>query len=515
MKRVLSLLIAFVMILGLAVPGVTAAEGTTEVERTEGGVVYYPFNRNPGNFFTPYNAGIVASYGWCSLEPLAWSKTDGSFYPVLAESWVMDNENNTLTIKLKEGITFSNGDPFNAEDVVFTHSIREEYGTSTVIGNPEKIEALDEYTVQFTWPSFGLNYEQQVLPQYIYSKETFEEKGLDWMLNNIVGTGPYVLDEYIPDVDISFVRNENYWGETVPGPDGFKWNVITDATATLAAFLNGDVDAYTQVSDPIIMTQLEANGYEGVLNKNAQSFCCQIQIIQKDPEAPLSNADVRAAIYKGVNWDDMALSVVGPTAYHTDIIGSVEMPYYKDSIEQHEFDLEGAKKDLADAGYPDGFTTTIYGAQTDAPAMVYLQAALAQMNIAADVVTVDGSLRGSDYVTGKVIDTGLVFSGYGFGPSNPMDRFNKFISPNGTWAGGVEFAPEMVELWEKARNAKTVEERDEALYEYCDKYVNQYHYMFPAYSGTSYDFYQPWYHITDLANGGNGMDPFEIWVDKH
>lgn len=483
--------------------------------RHQGGTVNAGLGRNPGDFFTPYNAGVVNSYGWAALEPLAWRKSDGNFYPVLAESWEMNNEDNTLTIKLRDGITFSNGDSLNAEDVVFTHTVRNEFGTQTAIGSPTKIEALDELTVQFTWEDFGLNYEQMVLPQYIYSKETYDEMGLDWMLNHMVGTGPYVLDEYIPDVGLTFVRNENYWSETIPGPDSFKWTVIPDTTANLAAFLNGELDYMIQVSDPNVIQQLESNGFEGIVDPTAQVFCCQIQIINKDPNDPLSNPDVRAAVYNGIDWDDLALTAIGPLAYHSDMIGADNMPYYKESIEQSEFNLEAAKKALADAGYPDGFETVIYGASSDAAAMTYMQAALDALGIKAEVVTVDPSLRGSEYVTGKSVDAGFVFSGYGFNPNNPMDRFNKFISPDGTWAGGVTYEQELVDLWEQVKAAKTLEEQTELLYQYCDMYVNKYHYMFPAYNSTSLSFRQPWYHQSDLVNGGNGNDPFEIWVDEH
>lgn len=495
-------------------PATQPEEAPAVEEIPHGGTVNLGLNRNPGGFFTPYNAGVVNTYGWLVLEPLAWKKLDGNFYPVLAESWEMNDEKNVMTIHLRDGITFSNGDTFDAEDVVFTHSIRSEFGTQSAIGAPEKIEALDKLTVQFTWPNFGLDYEQILLTQYIYSKETYEEKGLDWMLINMIGTGPYVLQEYIPDVGLTFVRNENYWGDKTPGPDGFTWTMIPDSTAMLAAFLNGELD-YMQTTDPNIMAQLEAYGFEGHVDPAGMAFCCQVQIVTKDAESPLSNPDVRAAIYNGVDWEDMAHTVAGPAAYHTDIIGSPFMPYYKDEIEKSKYDEAAAKKALADAGYPDGFDTVIYGAATDSAAMTYLQDALKKLNIRAEVVTVDGSLRASDYVTGKAIDSGLVFSGYGFAAGSPMDRFNKFISPTGTWASGATYDQELVDLWDQVKKARSLEEQSDLLFQYCDMFVNKYHYMFPAYNSGSLYYYQPWYHLSDLANGGNGNDPFGIWVDQH
>lgn len=487
---------------------------TKDEERHRGGTVQYAISFNPNSFFTPYKTGMVSSYAWPALEPLAWLRTDGSFDPVLADSWEVDTENNSLTVTLKEGIKFHNGDTFDADDLVFTHSVREEFGTTGVIGSPVSIEALDSRTVKFTWSDFSLDYEPWVLTQYVYSKETYEEKGLDWMLNNIVGTGPYVMESYIPDVSLSFVRNDAYWGDTTPAPDGFKWTVIPDATATLAAFLSGDVDNMI-TADPMMIGQLEAAGFGGEALAGNIVMSVQLQVITLDPEDPFYNKDVREAVYSGVNWKAMGETIGGPAAYHTDMIGHPEMPYYKESIEQYEYDLDGAIAKLAELGYGDGFSTTFYGTAAENAQMAYLQAEFKKMNIEADIVTIEASQRSADYVTGKAADHGIIFGGYSLSASNPADRFNKFFSPSGTWAGTTTFDDDIKALWEKIPNVKTRQEQNDLLYEYCDMYVNKYHYLFPAYNVDTLTFMREWYHESPLVKGGNGSDPFKIWVDEH
>ncbi|MDL2301071.1 ABC transporter substrate-binding protein [Lachnospiraceae bacterium OttesenSCG-928-D06] len=494
--------------------GESFTEQSNEAGRNRGGTVQYAISFNPNSFFTPYKSGMVSSYAWPALEPLAWMRTDGSFSPVLADHWEVDTDNYTLTIALKEGIKFHNGDTLDAEDVVFTHSIREEFGTTGVIGSPIKIEAIDSNTVQFTWSDFSLDYEQWILTQYIYSKETYEEKGLDWMLNNIVGTGPYVMESYIPDVSLSFVRNDNYRSDTTPAPDGFKWTVILDTTATLAAFLGGDIDTMI-TADPMIIGQLEASGYGGEALAGNVVMSVQLQVITIDPSDPFSNREVREAVYSGVDWDSMGKTIGGPSAYHTDIIGHPEMPYYKESIEQHVYDLEGAIAKLAELGYGDGFSTTFYGTAAENSQMAYLQAEFKKMNIEADIVTIEASQRSADYITGKAANSGIIFGGYGLSALNPADRFNKFFSPDGSWSGTTTFSDEIKAYWEKIPNAKTREEQNELLYEYCNMYVNENYYLFPAYNVNTLTFMQEWYHQSPLVNGGNGSDPFEIWIDTH
>lgn len=104
---------------------------------------------------------------------------------------------------MRDGVTFSDGDKMDANDVYFTLQSRLEFGTASTIGNPFKVELVDDMTVKVYWDSFSLNCETWILPQYIFSKDTFEAHGgkdnggIDWMCNNMLGTGPYIMKQYI------------------------------------------------------------------------------------------------------------------------------------------------------------------------------------------------------------------------------------------------------------------------------------------------------------------------------
>lgn len=484
-----------------------------------GGKVTLGMTGNPTEFFTPYKQGTLNSYGWTVFEPLAWDRIDGTFEPCLAESWEVDQDQNTLTVKLREGIHFSNGDPLTADDVVFTLTCRQEYGTYGLIGSPISVEKLDEYTVKVTWETFSLNFAGWVLPQYIYSQKVFEEKGLDWMLTNMVGTGPYVMNEYIPDVRFSVTRNENYWREETPGPDEFEWVCVTDQTAMLAAFLNKEIDNLGQVQDPAYLAQLESEGYKAIemsVSREMQYFAVPIST---DPNDPLSDPDVRKAIYLyGIDWDNLALTVGGESSYHTDAIGKQAMPYYAESLEANAYDPETAKKMLEEAGYGEGFATTIYTIPDMAGQATYMQDALRNLGVTAEIVTVDYTLINGEYLTGNAVSSGIVMSvmAYSDYTTNQDDRFNKFFSPIGALKGITDFSEEQMALWENVGKARSLEEQSKALCNFVNSYIAQSALVWPVNNISGANYAQPWYHVEQEAYCASaGRDPRYVWVEAH
>ena len=225
MKKISALLLALCMALSLAAcgskdPDTTASlppapsgteSGAPSTARALGGDLVLPFTSTMGEFFNPYKQGNLIEYGWPCYEPLAQLKPDGQWHPCLAESWEVDGEGHTITVKLRQGVTFHNGDTLDADDLVFTLQSRLDYGTASAIGNPSAVEKVDDYTVRVRWDAFSLDYELWILKEYVYSKSAVEDNGLDWILNNMVGTGPYVMSEFIPDVHLRFTRSDSYW----------------------------------------------------------------------------------------------------------------------------------------------------------------------------------------------------------------------------------------------------------------------------------------------------------------
>lgn len=491
-----------------AVSAVAEAAGGDSVQGTTGFTT----------FFNPYFQGTMVHCAWPCYEPLAYlHSANQAFTPCLAESWEVNKEENSLTIHVRDGITFSNGDPLDAEDVYFTLQSRLDYGTQSTIGNPSRVEKVDDMTVTVYWDFFSLNYETWILPQYIFSKETFDEKGLDWMCNNMMGTGPYVMTEFIPDVSLSFAPREDYWGETRPNAASYTWRQYADNTTMLAAFLNGEIDTFSS-SDPVVMAQLEASGFVGDPGPSVTSYQYYAIPLNLDESDPLANEQVRQAIYLyGIDWDLFAANCGGDKSYHSSIIGMKQSPFYDESIEKCEYDIDKAKQLIAEAGYPDGFATTIYSisGMMDAQAAT-LQASLKALGIDATVVQSDFSTNQGEHMSGNT-KSGIVFFLQVIYSDQQTDRFNKHFNPNGATASRASnWGDVLPELWSEAVSAETQEALEANLLAYNDRYVNEESLMWPMNISSTYYYFQSWYHQDPMATAvSSGYDPFLVTVDQH
>ena len=167
----------------------------------------YPLNMDVQN-----NIGTKLCYeGLVNYE-------NGEIVPCLAESWEFSDGGKALTFHLKEGVTFHDGTPFNAEavktDFEFAHP-NPNFSNISAVANVESIEVVDEYTVTFHYPNAYFAY----LMDFCYPEvmvlvsPAVLEEGNYQSMNGVVGTGPYVYEEIVDGDYVRFVRNENYWGE--------------------------------------------------------------------------------------------------------------------------------------------------------------------------------------------------------------------------------------------------------------------------------------------------------------
>ena len=195
----------------------------------------YPLNMDVQN-----NIGTKLCYeGLVNYE-------NGEIVPCLAESWEFSDGGKALTFHLKEGVTFHDGTPFNAEavktDFEFAHP-NPNFSNISAAAKLESIEVVDEYTVTFHYPNPYFAY----LMDFCYPETmvlvspAVLEEGNYQSMNGVVGTGPYVYEEIVDGDYVRFVRNENYWGEQ-PYYDEVIVKYIPDASARLQALQSGEID---------------------------------------------------------------------------------------------------------------------------------------------------------------------------------------------------------------------------------------------------------------------------------
>ena len=173
--------------------------------------------------------------------------------PLLVESVDVSADGLVHTWKLRRGVTFHDGSAFNADVVKWNIDRKIEQNTPYATSIPwanDPIRVVDEYTVDVTLsePSFVMYNYLTGSSYMMYSKEFVESVSADDLKNQGVGTGPYIIDEYLPNDHIHLVRNPDYWQEGLPFFDAINIQIIPDANTRLLTLEAGQVDFVKDLS---------------------------------------------------------------------------------------------------------------------------------------------------------------------------------------------------------------------------------------------------------------------------
>ena len=279
--------------------------------------------------------------------------------PSLAESWTISDDGLVYTFTLNEGVTWHDGEPFTAADVVFSADVflRETHARlRSSLAYVDTIEAPDDLTVVFTLKEpFGpfINaFEVGTMP--IVPKHIYE--GTDFATNEMnatpIGTGPFKFDEWVKGSHIHLVKNEDYYVEGLPHLDEIFYRVIPDAAARAVAFETGEVDVLPGGSvenwDVPRLTEMEGvcstgNGWE--------FFAPHAWMWLNNREGPTSNKLFRQAVMyaldrefvKDVVWNGYGTVATGPISSKTN--------FYSDDVTIYDHNPDKAKELLAEMGY--------------------------------------------------------------------------------------------------------------------------------------------------------------------
>ncbi|MGE5323924.1 MAG: ABC transporter substrate-binding protein [Actinomycetota bacterium] len=190
--------------------------------------------------------------------------------PALAKSWTVSRDGRVFTLKLRRGLQFSDGAPFDADDVIFSfkvyldEKVHSPHRDLLMIANkPIRVEKLDRYTVRFVFPSPYATLERvfdtlPMLPRHLLEKDYLEGKiGQVWGLNTppdkIVGLGPFRLKQFVPGDRIVLERNPYYWkvdskGQKLPYLDELTFLIVPDQDAQVVRFEAGDTQIISGLS---------------------------------------------------------------------------------------------------------------------------------------------------------------------------------------------------------------------------------------------------------------------------
>lgn len=400
MKKIISLILALCMVLSMSAAAFAAEP---EAEPQYGGevTIYYP------KFYNYFDPSMMDEYQFAfwyeTLWVLDWGLNDADTFkfdtaaPIeyltgqLAEdAGVFDEEGGKLTVTLRDGVYFQEGEPYNgraltSDDVVWSYSrllglngipkVETEYDWASALNMLAGVEAVDGRTVVFTFAEGMSNTVQ--LAKFMNAKvniagpEWDDCDQSDW--HNAKGTGPYILTDYVVDNSMTFTRNDNYYGvderhpeNKLPYIDTINLVYIADSSNILAQAMAGSLDWFGENGKDVLsgdqLAQLDAAGAGTLYAYNSSSPAA---IALKVCQEPFTDIRVRKAlqmaidleaanIYLGNDGDVVVPGLWGPT-----MSWSTYGEWPAELAAEYEYNPEAAKELLTEAGYPDGFTFEI------------------------------------------------------------------------------------------------------------------------------------------------------------
>jgi peptide/nickel transport system substrate-binding protein len=326
-----------------------------------------------------FNESLQLSMTANVYEPLVGRGKDLTIVPLLATSWKQTSPN-VWRFELRKGVTFHDGTPFTADDVVFTFARAQGDGSDikATLSDIKAVRKVGDYAVEIE-----TNGPVPILPEtisltMIMSKKWCEENGAAKPVDKrkgientasfkANGTGAFRVRERQPDVRTVFTRNPSYWGKIEGNAQEIVFTPIANPATRVAALLSGEIDAMEPVPIQDIARINASPNARALTGPELRTIFLGMD--QKRDELlfssvkgknPFKDKRVRQAFYQAIDIAGIQRTVMRgasrPTAL---LVGPGINGWSEQQDKRLPYDAEAAKKLLADAGYPNGFEVTL------------------------------------------------------------------------------------------------------------------------------------------------------------
>jgi peptide/nickel transport system substrate-binding protein len=378
----------------------------------------------------------------------------------LAESWSESEDRLVYEFTLRKGLKFHNGDPFTAEDVVF--SFKRAKGAQ-LQEKVKEVVIVDPYKVQFVlhepWPDFMTFYGTLASAAgWITPKNYFEKVGPDGFKKHPVGLGPYKFVSMQPGLELVMEANEDYWRK-VPSVKRLVFQSIPEETTRLAMLRRGDVDVAYLLEGQVGESIRNDPNLKLVFSGGIATFFLEF-FDMWDPKSPFADQRVRKAA--SLALDRQALSdadTLGASKPNGNIV--LKRFEYALPIDPDPYDPVQAKKLLGEAGYPNGFDAgDLYPAPPYVATGEAIGGYLGAIGIKTKLRTMERAAFGAALGTKKL--KGLCFcatASYG----NASTRMSNIVPSSGSLAYGGY--PDIDELYKRQLSETDPAKREVMLHQ--------------------------------------------------
>jgi peptide/nickel transport system substrate-binding protein len=379
----------------------------------------------------------------------------------IAEEWEYNDDKSAVTVKLREGITFSDGSDLTTEDVQASYEF---IGESNGRFADLEFDVADDYKMTITWPQPTPTLDLLLCEANITSAEYVAGDEHD---TTIVGSGPYIYEPSKSTQASSYTlsKNPDYWDSDTYPYETLELKVFTDATAGLNALKTGQIDGILGSSATI--EEAEKAGLEAITLRGTTT---RLLLTDHNGETVPALGDVRVRQAMNMVFDRDAIAEdlyrgYAEPAYQIFRPGS--SAYLEDLTEDpYPYDVDAAKALMKEAGYEDGFTLqmpNVEGVGLDL-LFPYITEQLALLNITVEQVNLTGPDKYTELLSGTYPVPLWPLGNYGESIKDIQD----YILPDGIWNVSHQADATVDELWQTILTG-TDEERVAAQQE-----INQY-----------------------------------------
>ena len=372
----------------------TAAQAETKASSVTVAAMEDPTNMSPW---------VARTAGWTTAMPEIYEtlgqfdKLGGEFYGVLAKEWEFTSDD-TVKVTLYDNIFDSQGNHFTANDAKFSMESCWAQGELAETAVIDEINVIDDFTFELKWkqPIGAGAWESFANNVYMVTQAAFEaaENG---MVTDPVGTGPYVLSNYVAGSTTTLTARDDYWKSEdlrkVPfqyaNVDEINVQVITETSQFATALQTGSIDASINVGSEDLAQFQNADGFQvySYLSNRGDSLMANCS-----EDSPLHDINLRKAVFYAIDQDGVCALTSGgqnqPLASFGSVVYSDYDPKWLDG--NFPYDVDAAKEYLAQSEYPDGVTlqmNIIAGNAASEEEALAIQEYLSQIGITLNLTT--------------------------------------------------------------------------------------------------------------------------------
>ncbi|MFC1933315.1 ABC transporter substrate-binding protein [Chloroflexota bacterium] len=525
----------------------TPKYGGTHINRSNSDPgVWDPFNSRFAGFFLMHLEGIGMP-GFMVVDPKIFNFPT-RFTPYsyqtgqLVESWEVENWQ-TMTCKVREGVYWHDIPPVNGRELTaydIEYAWHRQFGLGSGYTEPspwfsvtqfrllDEVTATGKYEIVFhlSEPSFMAIQQlfENCTYNHIAAKEAIELWGDVNTWDRQIGTGPFILTDYVSGSSVAWVRNDNYWGydehypeNRLPYVDEVKTLIIPDSATALAALRSGKIDEMDTIgweqaeslmkTNPELMVE-RSPGVEG------------LTLYTRVTVKPYSDINVRKALQMALDLETIAESYYGgipdgkPCTVMTPVGYSTPYDEWPEEVKAgYTYNPDGAKALLAEAGYPDGFKATISAAaNNDLQLLQVLKAYWADINVDVEI-EVKEPAAWSSYVYAGKSDFSVARWGQPW-QSLPVGHFQHFMESNPDFFCSGISDPVYDKLFKAAEQALGPELVKEA-WRACGDHITKNHWQITTQPTFRYYFTQPYIkNVARTEDRTRGPRVARLWVDQ-